>query len=548
MRIRMVCFPIIKSMIDIFNTGLVIDVTFLANIGSKPFYEILWIMFSGGGWIIFIPVFFWGFFKMFVVSRQAKFAAKQNYVYLALDIPKVNMQSPKAIENVFSTLAGAHSTFNWEEEIFEGAFQLGFSLEIISIDGYIQYIVRTPVHWRHMVESAFYAQYPDAEITEVEDYAAAMQLRFPNDEYKLWGTDLVLYNDEYFPIRTYPEFEHQMSKDYFKDPMAALLEVMNKLREGEQFWFQLMVYPTDTSWTKAGINALKELVGQPVKKKSSFLGSVLEEPMKWVYEFGNQLIGQGFAEGSVEEAKSQMAWLPPLEKIKAEGIVRKLSKIGFYCKPRIIYLGKREVFNKGLGVSGTFGAIKQFSDLHLNGFKPDKNRTQARWPWFKVSRLSNRQNRIFNAYVNRDPSTGTPPKILNLEELATLYHFPVFETRGPFVKSIDSKKSFAPVGLPLEESRGADAGPIGLPLEPEESKDTRSSAAPIDFDDDYFEKRFAKDKTMESDHKRKKEIIDKLKKQRELKSDEVGIAPEVTAKSGPSNPSDRPPSNIPFVE
>ena len=41
-------------------------------------------------------------------------------------------------------------------------------------------------------------------------------------------------------------------------------------------------------------------------------------------------------------------------------------------------------------------------------------------------------------------------KILNTEELATVYHFPVMTVKTPFVKRTESKKSEPPVSLPIE--------------------------------------------------------------------------------------------------
>lgn len=500
-----------------FPFQIVFDFSWIATLGNKPFYYLLWYFFIKGGWVIIAMVILWGLYEIFLFTRKNAFAKKVKYIFLAIDVPRQNLQSPRAVENIFSTLAGAHMPLEWEEKLFDGAFQLGFSIEIIAIDGYVQYVIRTPIQWRDLVESAIYSQYPDAEITEVEDYAKQYKnVVFPNDEYKIWGADLTLYNKEYFPIRTYPEFEDMMNKD-IKDPLTTLLEVMNKMKTGEQFWYQILVYPTDTSWTKSGTNAIKKLVGQPVEETKNFMDkidSAVTAPLGWLSEAADQLVGFG-QPAKPEKKQERLPFLPPMEQDKVKAITRKIAKIGFYCKARIVYFGKAEVFNKGLGVSGTFGAIKQFSDLNLNGFKPDKNKTQARWPFFKESRMSVKQNNILHAYIARSPETASKRYILNIEELATLYHFPYFEFRGPRMKRIESKKMMAPESLPM-------VGGIGLPVVELKTVDKQKQGDKVpvvDYDDDYFEKRFAKDKTGETDRKRKAEILAKLQAEGKISVD-----------------------------
>ena len=58
----------------------------------------------------------WGLGKAYMLWRQSVFSSKQTYVLLAIDVPKTNVQSPKAVENIFAALAGAHSDPNLKEK------------------------------------------------------------------------------------------------------------------------------------------------------------------------------------------------------------------------------------------------------------------------------------------------------------------------------------------------------------------------------------------------------------------------------------------------
>ena len=91
-------------------------------------------------------------------------------VFLAIDVPKRNEQSIQAMENFFDHLQGAHGTFNAWEKYIDRCISAFFFLELVSIEGNIQFLIRTPNSWRNFVEAAVYVKYPDAEITEVEDY------------------------------------------------------------------------------------------------------------------------------------------------------------------------------------------------------------------------------------------------------------------------------------------------------------------------------------------------------------------------------------------
>ena len=64
---------------------------------------------------------------------------------------------------------------------------------------------------------------------------------------------------------------------------------------------------------------------------------------------------------------------------------------------------------------------------------------------------------------------GCPPFILNTEELATLYHFPMRDVKAPLIKKTDAKKAEPPSRLPTGEFKES---PFKAPPpEPEESEE-----------------------------------------------------------------------------
>lgn len=489
---------------NFFDVEISLDWSWVYNLGTQPLYVIMWHFMINGGWVLFLMAFIYGGWKAFKYFNSARWGAKQKFMMLAIDIPKNILQTPRAVENIFVALAGAHSPLEWGEKVFEGKYQLGFSFEIVSIDGYVQFLVMTPVHFRNLVEAAIYSQYPDAEITEVEDYTKDINVTFPSDEYDIWGADLVPVNKDYYPIRTYREFQEELDKE-FKDPMAALLEMMNKIGPGEQIWFQIITVPADNDWMHEGRKAINKIMSIPEKVTETVLDKMLNAPLKFASTVSEQVFASPPAGDSKEKDKFDINRLTPIQKREVESIAQKIDKINFNCKVRYCYFGKKEVFKKALGVSGIMGAIKQFSSTGLNALKPGKNKTQARLLGAKY-RLARLQNKILAAYKDRNPDTCNGTYILSVEELATLWHFPYIEVKAPLVKTIAAKRGSAPIGLPLEESKPHTVDDIKVALPTDEA----GPEPVIDYDNDYFEERFAVDKTGRADRERKKKILEEM--------------------------------------
>ncbi len=469
---------------------LTLDFTSFFNaMAVNPLYGMLYLI-AHGGWIPILFVMAEGFFHMYLHNKQHHYASKWQHILLAIEVPKDNEQSPKAVESMFAQIAGAHSNPNTLEKYRDGKVQEAFSFEIASHEGVVRFYARTTAQYRDLTEAAIFAQYPDAQITEVEDYTNVVPESFPNDEWDLFGMELELYNNQAFPIRTYPAFEHMLSGE-FKDPMAALLEMMSKMGPGEHAWMQLVIVPTDDSWKKAGASLAKKLTGQKETKHASMVDKVIGFP--------TDVLGQIIPMFKVEPAlkkdeKFSIMQLLPNEQRPIEAIGYKIAKIGFLTKFRIVYTGKKSSFHKGRGVSSFVGAIKQFNTQDMNGFKPNKLTITKIDYWRKKPRIAERQRRMLANYKARSAFSGSSPYILNIEELATLWHFPVIGVRAPMVAKTESKRREPPASLPTESSfrlrpvappsaAATGAPPHGLPVEEESTMQPASEAMGARFDD-----------------------------------------------------------------
>ncbi len=463
----------------------------------------------GIGLLVLLSIFFlfvfWHIFLMFwLPARREKYVSSVSYVLLAIDIPKENEQSPKAVEHIFTTLSGAYSGPIKSEYYIDGKVQLGFSFEIVSLDGYIQYLVRVPVFFRQMVEAAFFSQYPDAQITEVFDYVDSVPQTFPNETHEMWGTELTLLKDDVYPIRTYQQFEHQMSQE-FKDPMAALLEQLSRFQKGEQGWLQIVITPViPREWAARGQKIIKKLIGEKVEYKKTFVDR-LTDPILGLFSWmADTLIYKPEPQSSSggDQPINKLQYLTAGEQLTVGAIQMKLSKVAFQTKIRYVYIAEKPIFSKPRGVAGVMGALSQFSSSDLNTLIPGDKKYKTSAYYVNIEkRLAKKQNRLFKVYKERrGVLSEIEPFMMNIEELATLYHFPDITVKTPLIKKADAKRAEPPVSLPfesLEETEVASSfSEVGAP--PQNS--SLEQLADVDLDNDYFENQFAKSASVSQSH------------------------------------------------
>ncbi len=430
---------------------------------SNP-WTVFWFIFVHGGFIFVLWALVISILRYILFKRQMKFAINLKWTLLAIDVPKDNQQSPKAVEQIFSQLSGILSKGNLIDKWIKGYIQPCFSLELVSIEGYIQYIIRTPTMFRDVLEAAIYAQYPAAQITEIEDYSTEFTPEnFKEKGYTIWGAQFGFVNEEVYPIRTYPLFEYPIAKTPEQtgivDPMAALLEYFSRMGKGEQAWFQIVIKPVPDNWKDKSSKEVAKILGKAVEKKKTQVDKIMDMPSNMATRLGNVVFGEiGALEQKKEkmEFPSKMLYLSPGERETVEFLDRKASKTGFKCKIRYVYLAKKEIFRKQKATSGVVGALRQFSLLNSNAFKPLKRAYTSVDYWRVKHRLYKLQKKILRNYKFRTIWGGVGDGIiLNTEELASLYHFPYKGTMAPSVKKAEAKRAEAPFALPVESAEEA---------------------------------------------------------------------------------------------
>ncbi len=396
-------------------------------------------------WWIILPALLYFLFKLIWLDYiKKKWARSLQWTMLEIIPPKDLEKGPKPMESIFHGLIGVVVTFTAWENYGMGMFTDRFSFELVSLGGEIHFYVRVQTKYRTMVESHIYAQYPDAEIRDVEDYVKSFPKVVPNKDWQLWGADMELVEADPIPIRTYDKFEEDITGTMI-DPLAGIVENMGALPPEQNLWLQFVLEPLPEKWKneKKQKDLIAELAGRAKKEENRFW-------QDFVDVFSNLFKG---ALGPVEFKKAEKKEEQPLEfrltpgeKEQLKAIEDNLGKNAFKTKMRFVYLGKKDGFSMS-NTTAFFGAMRQFNDLNLNNIRPENmSKTSAKYVG-KDSILPRMKRKIYRRYVDRD--MDGKKFVLSTSELATLYHFPHMEVKTPALNRVESKRGSAPANLPI---------------------------------------------------------------------------------------------------
>lgn len=421
-----------------------------------PFLNEFWKVFEIWWWV-FPPFLLWGTFKhQYIFWRQVVWDSTIPKIVIEIKLPEIIEKPIKAMDYVFAGLHAMHDITVWREKYIEGQFQMAVSLEIVSIDGKVHFFMRLPEMFRDIVESNIYSQYPEVEITQVEDYSKQIPMDIPNKEWDLFGMSWKNSKENFgYPMKTYLAFENEAERleGRIVDPLAGLLEALGTLTPGEQAWMQIICKPirdNDTPWIKKALEERDKLVRRP---------GAPPPPPPMITE-AIQVVVTGKPTSMQEQEKDIIPpemKLTPGEREIVQAIEQKISKFAYSCAIRTIYLGKKDAFFKARARS-IYGFFKAISTENMGGFKPDKitmTKTKSIPLWFLDKRRTFlKKKKLIRYYRGRwTPFFPMPGGtfILNTEELATLYHFPsggVAPTSS--VERVGTRKREAPKGLPVE--------------------------------------------------------------------------------------------------
>jgi len=314
------------------------------------------------------------------------------------------------IESFMANLAGLHA----ERGIV--AWFLGrrdhFAFEIVAEEGVISFYVTIPIHLRQYVEQQIQAQYPDSWIEEHEDY------NIFTSNCVIVGSTLTFKKSYFFPINTYQEME--------ADPLSAITGALSKFRTVASGGaaIQFVVRSAHPSWHAAGNDLARE-----VRQGKKLSDAIRTAGGSLVYG-----IIRGAAGSKAQPEGQQFAGLSPFEEEAVSRIQAKAAKSGFEVNIRIVVAADTEIA-AGSQLSGIVNSFAQFSGYQYgNSFQQVRPRNMKGF---------------LNDFIYRNFNESTQ-MVLNTEEMASLFHFPLPSTETPNILWLSSKQASAPVNMPTE--------------------------------------------------------------------------------------------------
>ncbi len=406
------------------------------------------------GYLMPIPLA-WLALNLWHHYRQEKFISGIEWAVLEIQVPRDVVKSLAAMELIFSNAFYHKGSKGFWGQFMRGDVWLWFSLEIVSIDGRVHFFIRTPTRIRNLVESQIYAQFPQAKVVEVDDYAFHVSQYSKNGQWYNWGCEFTKEKHDARPIKTYRDFGSDLDtgvKEEFKiDPLTPTIEFLGSLSRGEQVWIQIVVRQNT-----------KMYHSHKTGKHVDIYAAAQEEI---------DAISKPYAKKLENGELSSTALLPEGPSAIVKGIVRQLNLIHFDCGIRLIVLARKDSvteakFNETRRASRLL--FRQFASPASNELKRINSTdgpfmdpsgmatTKMRKRQLDFYRLrvffhpplqySFEYPKIFHLFL---PSGRPEIFVLSSEELATLWHFPGLVSETPSFKRIESKIAKPPANLPL---------------------------------------------------------------------------------------------------
>ena len=406
-------------------------------IPNLPLFAFEWVFGTLPIWLPPAAVF--GGWKAWVWYVRANYIGNQKPILLEVKFPRDVVKSPRAMEAVLTKLwtdSGETTFFN---RVYQGQVRPWFSLEIASFGGEVHFYIWCRRSWREVVESSMYAQYPEVEMIEAEDYAT--KFVYDPEKVECFCTDWRYepHNDAY-QLRTYIEFEldKDPKEEYKVDPLAQIIERLSTLKPSEQMWIQILITQSRDerhmkgtfSGTESRFVGLLKSEIDDIRKRS--LGKIDDPSEKW-------------------RTYVRIPQYRQTEQIKA--IDRNMGKLPFNVGARGVYIAPLEDFNAAsyTGIRWIWRPIA--NPQWGNQMRPRRWHNPFDYPWQDLwdIRWSSQARRFFDAYRRRShfytPWT-LPHNMMSTEPIATMWHPPSSAITAPGLERIPATKAEPPPNLP----------------------------------------------------------------------------------------------------
>lgn len=332
-----------------------------------------------------------------LLSDTSRTAALTPGVVLLLQVPRTNDKKELAAEQMFASLHGLLITA--PQKPWQSARRERLSFEIAVIKQRIGFYVWVPDYLKGYVEEQIYAQYPTVQISEVPDYTMDEEAHFETT----LVSEMKMIANEALPIKTFQSFE--------VDPLAAITATLAKFEADEEAWIQLIIRPAAKGWHRKSERYIAGIRGGASKGVTRGLAEALWKPPEYTTETSK---------------------IADYDQTKASGAEEKSQKLAYETSLKIVYRGHVPVPQAQLRLQSIVASYKQFNTTYLNGYEQKRATSDPL---------------VLMHYRRRD--MGKKGYLLNIEEVATMYHLPHTNVETPYILWALSQTAEPPANLPI---------------------------------------------------------------------------------------------------
>ena len=384
----------------------------------NSFLLLLWVL-------ILVP--FIGTIVIFVYKKGIDQARSLKKVHLQVLIPRrdsdadVKQDTSKDFKDYIGLMEQLLAAMN---SLYSGKFfnklrgQETFSLEYIAYRNQILFFIVFPKKYQVLVEKQVTSFFSDAVIEEVEEVNL-----FEWKDLHYATECLTLGHNYIFPIKTHQKLE--------SDPINNITNALSKLDEDEACMIQIMLRPTDNHWQKHASKHAGHL------QKHGHGGGF--SPLSLLTGFINFWKVDEKNEHKSEEKEGPSA----LESEEVKLIDEKSKKVGYDTIIRIMTVA-HDHHACEIQMKNILASFEQFRSPDTNYFHDTHEHASAQTVRNMLYRTFGRPR-----WKNLVPMMG--PMILNVEEIASIFHFPHSKYNlTPEIKWQKFKIVKAPDNLPKE--------------------------------------------------------------------------------------------------
>ncbi|OGL87771.1 hypothetical protein A3I42_02510 [Candidatus Uhrbacteria bacterium RIFCSPLOWO2_02_FULL_49_11] len=307
------------------------------------------------------------------------------------------------------------------------------SLEVVAHGGLISFYIAVPQYLERYIEQQIHAQYPDASVEEVEDY------NIFSPKGAITSAYLRLNREYIFPIKTYRKVDG--------DPFLAILNSLSKLATDDGAAVQIIVRSAHKRWHRWGAKVAQEMQqGRKLKEalkrgnRMFWLHSIRHATGKTITEIaGAAYTGKTNTERQREKKRlgiqeKEPYRLSPMEEELVKGLEEKSSRAGLDVTIRVL-VSSQDTTRAQLLLQNITNSFSQYNVYQYgNGFRAAG----------KGSAPNVIRDFIYRNFSERYSF------VLNTEELASIYHFPLPKTETPNIRWLSSRRAPPPSNMPLE--------------------------------------------------------------------------------------------------